>query len=114
MGRLVIQGNRSLGSIPFPWPSLPKPLLVKSASDGSRTGEMRSACGCLNWKTVYATMNVSCGDGFELHLSGKKEQLCRGLFERLDANYCVNMGETPEQWCYVSQECTFYAGFAPG
>lgn len=112
---------------PVSWPYLPRPLLF-SASDtlfgseaNSHKAAMQAACACLNWSSVYASRKGVCTEGRELPLGsepqGLRQQLCSGVFEKLNASFCVNRYEgegSGEQWCYVDKECATFSGFAPG
>lgn len=107
------------------------------ASEVSR----REACRCLNWKTLYDSLEVACGEGLELYemvkprtnLSLKEAtffwvfapfqyyEFCGSFFKRMDNNHCVNVGMHEygtqgllgEQWCYVSDACTELNGGQP-
>mmetsp|Transcript_2864 Transcript_2864/g.6564 ORF Transcript_2864/g.6564 Transcript_2864/m.6564 type:complete len:268 (+) Transcript_2864:67-870(+) len=105
---------------------------VLSASVALALAGGADPCECLNWRSVYSSDRVACGEGLEFHvfegafgydLPGieyiKKEfravydQFCTSFFMKLDSTLCVNLGMyalgTPGllagQWCYVSKEC---------
>lgn len=88
-------------------------------------------CQCLNWKEVYDSKRVTCGEGLEFYLFENRtnyslldttlapkmgftyHEFCGSFFHQMDNNYCVNVGHfargTTEwyggQWCYVSKDC---------
>mmetsp|Transcript_2502 Transcript_2502/g.5025 ORF Transcript_2502/g.5025 Transcript_2502/m.5025 type:complete len:270 (+) Transcript_2502:95-904(+) len=95
--------------------------------------EENDPCECLNWKQVYDSHRVFCGEGLEFHVfegalgydlpgisfietnfKGIYDQFCTNFFKRMDNRYCVNIGMYPYgmpsmyagQWCYVSKACT--------
>mmetsp|Transcript_56906 Transcript_56906/g.132654 ORF Transcript_56906/g.132654 Transcript_56906/m.132654 type:complete len:264 (+) Transcript_56906:66-857(+) len=90
-------------------------------------------CECLNWKQVYASRRVRCGEGLEFHVfegalgydlpgisyieknfKSVYEQFCTSFLARMDNRYCVNLGMYPfgtpgllgGQWCYVDRRCS--------
>jgi len=94
--------------------------------------EDRDPCECLNWKQLYASKRVFCGEGLEFHVfegamgydlpgisfietnfKDTYERFCARFFKAMDNAYCVNMGMYPYgkpgllagQWCYVPQDC---------
>jgi len=83
-----------------------------------------SSCTCLNWKDVYATHDVRCGQGYEISMLGAKvdrgllptkvpsgmdmyDEFCTRFFMEANFNKCLNMKfmSPTQQWCYVSPEC---------
>lgn len=104
------------------------PLLFVAA-----LAEESDPCECMNWKQLYASKRIFCGEGLEFHVfegalgydlpgisfietSHKDvyDKFCTNFFKQMDNRYCVNMGMYPYgqpgllagQWCYVSKECT--------
>lgn len=90
-----------------------------------------AACQCLNWKEVYASGSVSCGQGQELYpfmqtsdlswdqaLPFVQNEMCTDFYEKLDHNSCVQLSPEmsvqghDDQWCYVSTACMDLRGGA--
>jgi len=115
--------------------------LAASASGAPSSSSAEGACKCLNWKDVYDSARVVCGEGLELYeiikprtnlslaeasfswipLGFQHYEYCTTFFRRMDNNHCVNVAMHPygtsdwtgEQWCYVSSECTELNGGQP-
>jgi len=84
-------------------------------------------CECLNWKQVYETRRVACGEGQELmqekmgyrmaywapQMFPKATELCQN-YGAMDNNMCFNWemphqygkDKADSQWCYVDSKCT--------
>lgn len=82
-------------------------------------------CECLNWKQVYETRRVACGEGQELmqekmgfrvaywapQMFPKATELCMN-YNKMDNNMCFNWdmpslySQDKGQWCYVDSKCT--------
>jgi len=95
----------------------------------SKEMEQASSCRCLNWKDVYLSKGIQCGQGLELLapladagllwqqvFPFVQPEFCAEFFQRLNNDICVDssMGssdsEVPEDWCYVSSDCTDLRG----
>lgn len=102
---------------------------------------MGDPCECLNWKQVYESGRLLCGEGWEFafdypygppknyewarfapHTLGfTYYEFCSSFFQRMNNNYCVNIqhhtygmpGNAAKQWCYVSKECQDLNGGTP-
>lgn len=100
---------------------------------GAATAASADPCECLNWKQVYESERILCGEGWEFAFDypfGPEKtyefarfapftmgftyhEFCGSFFKRMDNNYCVNIqhhtydsvGPVTHQWCYVSKEC---------
>lgn len=95
--------------------------------------EDASSCACLNWKEVYASGAVSCGQGHEFyteevygHCKGYTHEQCvandnefckgqsyNGFFPHQDHNYCMKKSQdwdNKQDWCYVSSNCSDLRG----
>jgi len=104
---------------------MPKLLTIAPLLSSAASLHMQNAeeCACLPWKSVYANGELLCGQGYELGVYGKpkssrefilanlKEEHyvagCPETYMKLSFSKCLNKesGPTPEQWCYVRQEC---------
>mmetsp|Transcript_76327 Transcript_76327/g.210686 ORF Transcript_76327/g.210686 Transcript_76327/m.210686 type:complete len:295 (+) Transcript_76327:57-941(+) len=114
------------------WACLAALALTASAAD---------PCECLNWKQVYESGRILCGEGLEFAfdfpfgppktyefayfapalLGFTYSEFCGTFFKRMDNNYCVQVkhhtydttGLEAENWCYVSKKCRDLNGGGP-